>query len=514
MKTKIFDIFAALAFVFLLFGTTQTRGAQLPGTPPGCAGDALDIFLYTSSPDVHIGDTICYSIIVFNGNGGSSIMCDASNIQAFVVTPDGNSHVIPLATLTTAAWEGGTTHPGRTYLSNGQYDYYTNVVCYVVQATNILSDGTVRATAQDIGIILHNDTPGIFGGFQGMNTEVSLPCIQLAVQCGGSVGENGAINFTGTVTNCGNNTLVGVTVTNFVNGGQFPVTFITNLTVGQVASFSGSWVPLNPCSPSTATFVAQGVDQFTTFPRTVTSSVAALTVSYTPALATPIVVYGFVVGATLTESGCGYTNPPVIVFTGQGGAGAVGYAQISNGSVTNIVITSAGFGYPANTLIQIAPPVYPTLSIAQIFTNTPSATATPIVTNGFIVRANLTAPGSGYTIAPSVSFNDVSGHGATAYAQISNGSVTNIVITDAGSEYSSNTTINIPAAASLSLNVVIPSAKNLMLGQNYQLQITDDLNNWTSYGSVFTATNTTWTSTDFWVVATTNRMFFRLKMFE
>ena len=57
-----------------------------------------------------------------------------------------------------------------------------------------------------------------------------------------------------------------------MNGGQFPVTFITNLLAGQVATFSGSWIPLNPCSPSTATLVASGVDQYTTHPRTVTSS--------------------------------------------------------------------------------------------------------------------------------------------------------------------------------------------------------------------------------------------------
>ena len=154
-------------------------------------------------------------------------------------------------------------------------------------------------------------------------------------------------------------------------------------------------------------------------------------------------------------------------------------------------------------------PIYPVLSIVQL-TNTPPATATPIIVNGFIVGVNMTAPGNGYNVAPTVSFNDVSGHGATAYAQISNGLVTNIVITDAGFGYSSNATINIPAAASL--NVVIPSAENLMVGQNYQLQITYDLNNWTSYGSAFTATNTAWTSADFWVVADADRMFFRLQM--
>ena len=105
-----------------------------------------------------------------------------------------------------------------------------------------------------------------------MNTEVSQPCIGIAVQCVGGVGENGAITFTGTVTNCGNNTLVGVTVTNFVNGGQSHVTFINTLITNQVASFSGSWIPSNACLASTATFVAQGVDQFTTHPRTVTAS--------------------------------------------------------------------------------------------------------------------------------------------------------------------------------------------------------------------------------------------------
>lgn len=161
----------------------------------------------------------------------------------------------------------------------------------------------------------------------------------------------------------------------------------------------------------------------------------------------------------------------------------------------------------------ITPPVYSTLSIiVQSPTNTSSATAIPIVVNGFIVGATLTSSGSGYTSIPAVSFGDVSGNGATAYAQMSNGSVTNIVITDAGSGYSSNAVIDISAIPIIS--VVIPSANNLMLGQNYQLQTANDLNNWISYGAVFTATNTTWTSTDYWDVAATNMLFFRLQMLQ
>src|SRR6185295_11902400 len=112
-----------------------------------------------------------------------------------------------------------------------------------------------------------NDTPSNGGANQGVNTEVSQPCIAIAVQCVGGVGENGAITFTGTVTNCGNNRLVLVSVTNFVNGVQSHVAFITNLFQGQVAQFSGSWIPLNPCSPSTATLVAYGSDSQTASPK-------------------------------------------------------------------------------------------------------------------------------------------------------------------------------------------------------------------------------------------------------
>src|SRR3954466_12009533 len=62
LSSKLATVFAAL--VFMIFGTTQTR-AQ--GIPPGCSGSAIGISLFTSAPDVHIGDTLLYSVSVFNG---------------------------------------------------------------------------------------------------------------------------------------------------------------------------------------------------------------------------------------------------------------------------------------------------------------------------------------------------------------------------------------------------------------------------------------------------------------
>jgi uncharacterized repeat protein (TIGR01451 family) len=236
--------------LFLLFSAPAARADR---TPAGCTGSGLGISLFTSIPDVHIGDTLFYSVLVFNTPFPA---CNASEIQAWVVTPDGVTNTVTLL---------------RTTLEPGQSDLYNNVVSYVVRAQDILPDGTLRATANDTGVIHQNDTNSRGGGFQGVNTEVNLPCIALTAQCVGSVGENGAITFTGTVTNCGNNILVGVTVTNFNDNGSFTVLFPTNLAIGQIATFSGSWVPLNPCGPNTATLTTRATDEFTATPKAVTS---------------------------------------------------------------------------------------------------------------------------------------------------------------------------------------------------------------------------------------------------
>jgi len=180
------------ALVCLLSGTSASH-AQ--GSPPGCTGSALGISLFTDIANVHVGDTIWYSATVFNNLPGSPrIACDASGIVAGIVTPDGRTNMMTLR---------------RTTLLNGESDFYTNVVSYVVRTQDIQSDGTVRAAAFDNGDIHQNETLSRGGGFQGVNTEVNQPCIQLTVQCTGSVGQTGAILFTGTVINCGNNTLVG-----------------------------------------------------------------------------------------------------------------------------------------------------------------------------------------------------------------------------------------------------------------------------------------------------------------
>ena len=256
-------LFSTLASLLagLLFLLGPTPSAHADRSPPGCGGSGLGISLFTSVPDVHVGDTIYYSVNIFNTafpacDAGQTNAADAGAIRAFLVTPDGHTNYLALF---------------RTYLQPGQSDFYPNVIAYTVRQQDILSDGTVRAIAADDGAIHQNDTLSHGGGNQGVNTEVNLPCVLLSAQCVGSVGQNGAIAFTGSVTNCGNTMLVGVTVTNFYDSGSFTVLFPTNLDIGQSANFSGSWVPLNPCLPSTAVLTVRASDEFTSTPRLLTN---------------------------------------------------------------------------------------------------------------------------------------------------------------------------------------------------------------------------------------------------
>lgn len=238
----------------LLFASAPAKGQ---GEPPGCTGSGLGILLFTDAGDTHIGDTIRYSVTVLNGTGNGPTVCDASDIKAFVVTPDGISHPIALS---------------RTRLRNGESDYYTNVVSYVVRRQDIQADGTVRCTAQDTGVIHQNETNSQGGANQGVNTGINQPCIQLAATCVGGVGENGLITFTGTVLNCGNNTLQGIRVSLAVDGVESDVTVISMLNPGQTAAIRGGWVPSNPCAPSSAALVATAIDGVLV-PHTVTSRV-------------------------------------------------------------------------------------------------------------------------------------------------------------------------------------------------------------------------------------------------
>jgi len=289
------------------------------------------------------------------------------------------------------------------------------------------------------------------------------------------------------------------------------------------------------------------------------------------ATATATMVNDFVVGATITDGGWGYTNIPIIRISGGGGSGARAVAVVSNGVVIAINILDAGYGYTSMPLVVIDPPfmanpvldiapmsflVFSNLTVGGVYqmqqwvgwywsnrpvsftaTNTlytqmaagvvgsgdyrlalnpvpAHAFATAQVVNGFVVGATVTSRGSGYVTTPAVTIFGGGGINATAVAHISGGVVTSITITDAGIGFTNAPTVRIapPPAAAVSpmvLPVMRLNSANLVPYDNYQIQFKPDLGEaWGNWtGGLFIPTDVTSSQ---YVFVTNDVGFFRL----
>ena len=265
-------------------------GAAMPAIaqadPPGCLGSGLGIALFVDRSQAHVGDQLNYSVLVYNNPFPA---CKASDVAAWIVTPDGVTNSIVLR---------------RTTLRPGESDTYNNVASYTVR-TEDLEQGIAIARAFDVGKIHQSDVLSDGMASQTVNTLIMLPCIAITAECTDTAGDTGQIGFTGTVRNCGDLELTGVTVTNVVAGVGRRVFGPVNLAVNQTMTFSGAYTPPDPCVPSTAQFIASGTDRLSP-PRRVTDTVSTTcNVALDPRLALgqscpPAPVFG---GAQLTYTG-------------------------------------------------------------------------------------------------------------------------------------------------------------------------------------------------------------------
>ncbi len=208
---------------------------------------------------------------------------------------------------------------------------------------------------------------------------------------------------------------------------------------------------------------------------------------------------GFLLVGSPSAPGSAGTNGCVYVFSLTSGGGATLLTRLQPAAVIG---SSESFGSPivsdgnrvaigssdqfqaGNGAVYVytleAPPCIPH-----------PATATATVVNGSVVGIQLTDLGCGYTNAPIVRIVGGGGTGATAMTTITNGYVTSITIIDGGTGYTNAPRVRVaspPFVPSLSIAVSrVKVTLHLLLGHNYVLESSSDLQNWMQVGAQFTA---------------------------
>ena len=390
-----------------------------------------------------------------------------------------------------------------------------------------------------------------FGGRPTMLWENALPAITLQPQSL-TVNDGGNATFTVAAT------------------GAIPLSYQWLFNGGTIGGATTNSYIINDAQPADAGSYSVVV---TNSDGSATSAMAVLTVELPhAATATATMMNDFVVGATVTDEGFGYTNTPAVRIIGGGGSGALAVAVVSNAVVIAVNILDAGAGYTNMPAIVIAPPFIPqpTIRIAAgsllSFTNLAVGTnyqlesllgdtgtdigsaftaagstftqyvsgaassnsyclaATPVPTqayataqvfNGFVVGATVTSGGSGYGSNVVVTIlSDGAGSNATAIATVSGGTVTAITITSAGIGYTNTPAIIIAPPQANALWPMVTPMMELDLGSlspydNYQLEFTPVAGGaWSTAGIPFTPTSTTNTQ---YVNVAGNAGFFRVE---
>ena len=252
-----------VAIVSLACWVSSTTKLWAHQTPNGCSGAGVAVGLQifrldgTAAVTIASGEQVVYKITAQNPPPFCDITCATITFQC----PDTNG--LPGAPIIVAT---GLDLPRGFGQKNPVL--VGAVTCTVVTVQSVLSaqahvditgvvhDRTFSECTSGNATCAPNDCdPDTGGGNQSVSVQVTHPCIEVTKDCVNAQGEGGAIGFSGTVSNCGDEPLVGVSVVDDRVGG---VVFSTNtLGVGASANFSGQYTPAG-CGPSTNVATATG----------------------------------------------------------------------------------------------------------------------------------------------------------------------------------------------------------------------------------------------------------------
>lgn len=213
---------------------------------------------------VVVGQTVYYQARLSHGN---TLNCAVEGGHLDITTPDGATtnatlgETIPVICGTAGCPVGSVA------------EFKSHVIAYVVRSQDIgvqqsgvaacmpTSDGRIQVKATYSGGVSHCD------GLDGCDPTAAIsacnlvlsPCIHITKDCVNGSCENGIIQYSGIVSNCGNATLINITVTDTVDGVSMQITNGAALPPGGKFTYSSSYVATH--TPSTNFVTAVGNDQ-------------------------------------------------------------------------------------------------------------------------------------------------------------------------------------------------------------------------------------------------------------
>lgn len=235
----------------------------------------------------------------------------------------------------------------------------------------------------------------------------------------------------------------------------------------------------------------------------------------------------------LVSGGSGYTDAPMVIFTGGGGSGAAATATVQNGAVTQLTLEIGGSGYTSDPTISfsggggsgataqaergllcraidISPDTFTKVTprftnrganpvdelrflahCRQVSTLDKEIQATKddgwfsvLIGNRFpspgpspVVSLTLNEEGENYTSAPDVSISGGGGSGATAIAIVEDGVITGLTLTNGGSDYTSAPTVSFSggdgSGATTIAQISAPWVAHLVTLEGFEEYLTD-----------------------------------------
>ena len=209
-----------------------------------------------------------------------------------------------------------------------------------------------------------------------------------------------------------------ITATNKGNGYTNPLLVFGGGGTGASASFT-----LTATSLATVNVVNGGI--YNSVPNVTVSGTGGSGAIAVAKMATPVTI----TGVSKTAAGSGFQTPPTLTFidnAGGTGSGATATVTLTATTVASYVVTAGGSGYTSAPTVTLTGGGFST-----------AATATAVLTGDVVTSITVTTGGAGYTTPPTVTISGGAGTGATANALLTGTSLNAITLTSGGSGYTS-----------------------------------------------------------------------------